>query len=129
MKTGVNMKKMLFSILAIVALSALLVACACTGGKTVTTTNTVTVSGTASITVNSNGFQPSTMMARVGTTITFNNNMGSAMSLMGKSGFSGPFGGMMMQMGGNYPFTFNTPGTYVVAVSGQNLQCTITIVQ
>jgi len=68
------------------------------------------------------------MMARVGTTITFTNNMAGQMTLVGKSGFTGYFGGMMMQMNGTYQYTFTNPGVYVVSVSGQNIQCTITVV-
>jgi len=68
------------------------------------------------------------MMARVGTTITFTNNLVGQMTLVGMSGFTGTFGGMMMNMGGDYQYTFNTPGVYVVAVSGQSIQCVITVV-
>jgi VCBS repeat-containing protein len=69
------------------------------------------------------------MVARAGTTVTFTNNMAGQMTLVGKSGFMmGSFGGMATMMGGSYQYTFNSPGTYVVAVSGQNIQCTITVI-
>ena len=40
----------------------------------------------------------------------------------------GSFGGTSMMTGGSYQYTFSVPGTYVVGASGQNFQCTITIV-
>jgi plastocyanin len=68
------------------------------------------------------------MTARVGTTVTFYNMM-SSVTLIGKSGFMmGSFGGTSMMTGGSYQYTFSVPGTYVVGASGQNFQCTITIV-
>jgi plastocyanin len=120
-----KMKNPNWSILIIASLCLILLANACNTSKTVTTT----VSGSSSISVTTNGFQPSMMTARVGTTVTFANNMGGPMTLVGTSGFMmGSFGGMMMQMGGSYPYTFNTPGVYVVSVSGQSIRCTITVV-
>jgi plastocyanin len=121
-----NIKKAFWMTLAVISLTAILAGSACNNTKTVTTT----VSGAGSVIVNTNGFQPSMMTARVGTTVTFTNNMGGPMTLVGNSGFMmGSFGGMMMQMGGAYQYTFNSPGTYVVGVSGQGIRCTITVVQ
>jgi plastocyanin len=113
------------SISVIATIGLILLANACSSPRTVT----ATVSGASSVNVATSGFQPSMMVARTGTTVTFVNNMTGQMTLVGNSGFMmGSFGGMMMQMGGSYQYTFNTPGTYVVGVSGQNIRCTITVV-
>jgi plastocyanin len=141
-----NMKKLNWPILFVAILCVVLLANACSTPKTVTITNTTTVtasqttttvtnttslttvSGNATINIANNAFQPSMMTARVGTTVNFYNMMGP-ITLVGTSGFAmGPFGGMMMQTGGGYQYTFNSPGTYVVSASGQNFICTITVV-
>jgi plastocyanin len=120
-----NIKKLFCLVLAVVSLSAILIGSACSN-KSATTT----ISGAGSISVTTYGFQPAMMTARAGTTVTFTNNMGGPMTLVGGSGFMmGSFGGMMMQMGGAYQYTFSSSGTYVVGVSGQNILCTITVVQ
>jgi plastocyanin len=146
-----KMKNLKWPILFIAILSVVMLTNACSTPKTVTTTNTATVtasqttttvttttsptttslttvSGTATINVANNAFQPPMMTARVGTTINFYNMMGP-LTLVGTSGFTmGSFGGMMMQTGGGYQYTFNSPGTYVVSASGQSFICTITVV-
>ena len=135
------MEKMLWPILAVGSLCMILFANACNPNKTITATNTTTVTtspttaatgtivtGTATINIANNAFQPSMMTARVGTTVNFYNMMGP-ITLVGSSGFMmGSFGGMMMQTGGGYQYTFNSPGVYVISASGQNFQCTITVI-
>src|SRR5450759_4327691 len=123
------MKKLNWPILFVAILCVVLLANACSTPKIVTITNTATVtasqtvSGNATINIANNAFQPSMMTARVGTTVNFYNMMGP-ITLVGTSGFAmGPFGGMMMQTGGGYQYTFNSPGTYVVSASGQNFIC------
>jgi len=138
------MNKLHRAILIAAALSMSLVAAACSKNNTTTATSTVTVtaspttssttaplttvSGNVTVNIADNAFQPSMMTARVGTTVNFYNMMGP-LTLVGNSGFMmGAFGGMMMQTGGSYQYTFNSPGSYVVSATGQSYICTITIV-
>jgi plastocyanin len=115
-----NLRK---SVLIAASIGLILVSNACS--KPVAST---TVSGATTVNISNNAFQPGTMTARVGTTVNFYNMMGQV-TLVGKSGFMmGSFSGMMMQTGTGFQYTFNTPGTYVVGVSGQNFQCTIKVV-
>jgi plastocyanin len=130
-----NMKNVNRSILMVTILCAALFANACGANKTIATITTsvtasvcLTTAGNATVNITNNEFQPQMMTARVGTTVTFNNTMGP-LTLVGNSGFTmGSFGGMMMQTGGSYQYTFSSPGVYVVSASGQSFICTITVV-
>jgi plastocyanin len=130
------MKNVNRSILMFTILCAVLFANACNANKaamsastaSVTTSVCLTTAGNATVNIINNEFQPQMMTARVGTTVTFNNNMGP-ITLVGNSGFmAGSFGGMMMQTGGSYQYTFSSPGVYVVSASGQSFICTITVI-
>ena len=130
------MKKVNRSILMFTILCAVLFANACNANKaamsastaSVTTSVCLTTAGNATVNIINNEFQPQMMTARVGTAVTFNNNMGP-ITLVGNSGFmAGSFGGMMMQTGGSYQYTFSSPGVYVVSASGQSFICTITVI-
>ena len=93
---------------------------------TVEPTSTI-VSGLVYIDITTNGFSKEELTAKVGTKITFNNNLEGECTLVGKSGFTGDFGGLMGK-GGSYAYTFTAPGTYVIGTMEEPSLLTLTVV-
>ena len=131
------MKKVNWPILTAAMLCAVFFANACNANATTVSSTSsaaisasvcLTTAGSATVNIMNNAFQPQMMTARAGTTVTFNNKMGP-LTIIGNSGFMmGTFGGMMMQTGGTYQYTFSSPGVYVISAEGQSFVCTITVI-
>jgi hypothetical protein len=131
---NINMKILSLSISVLGILSMIFLANGCRPSVNAATVKATVyasitpISGTAHISVAFNGFEPPAIMLRAGATIIFTNNMATPMTLVGGSGFTGDFGGTMIQKNGSCQYAFPLTGTYVVSVSGQSLLCKIVVV-